>query len=71
MHGIDIDNISRETANEYVIVKYNCKELQELGDDSLEYEELSTKKLMGGIGIVGTEIQEDQFMNGRGEIPFT
>eukprot|EP00957_Ditylum_brightwellii_P204110 15337749-Ditylum_brightwellii.AAC.1 len=43
MHDIVIDNMLRETENEYVIMKYNCKELQELGDDTPEYEELLTK----------------------------
>eukprot|EP00957_Ditylum_brightwellii_P077732 5906668-Ditylum_brightwellii.AAC.1 len=36
MHGIDIDNMSRDTENEYVIMKYHCKELQELCDDTPE-----------------------------------
>eukprot|EP00957_Ditylum_brightwellii_P073656 5596840-Ditylum_brightwellii.AAC.1 len=43
--GTDIDNISRETENEYVIMKYNCKELQEMCDNHPDYEDLLTRKI--------------------------
>eukprot|EP00957_Ditylum_brightwellii_P088014 6704039-Ditylum_brightwellii.AAC.1 len=44
MDGTDIDNMSRETENEYVIMKYNWKELQEMCEDHPDYEELLTRK---------------------------
>eukprot|EP00957_Ditylum_brightwellii_P166732 12691961-Ditylum_brightwellii.AAC.1 len=37
-YDTDVNNMSRETHNEYVIVKYNCKGIEELSEDDLERE---------------------------------
>eukprot|EP00957_Ditylum_brightwellii_P161470 12294429-Ditylum_brightwellii.AAC.1 len=36
--SIDLDNLSRETENKYAIKKFNYKKLEELCDDTPEYE---------------------------------
>ena len=45
MYNTDIDNITRETDNEYAIMKYNCKAIKDVCEDNPEREPTFTREL--------------------------
>eukprot|EP00957_Ditylum_brightwellii_P127939 9757171-Ditylum_brightwellii.AAC.1 len=45
MDGTDIDDSSRETENEYAIMKFNCKAIHDMCEDHPDREDVFTRKI--------------------------